>query len=138
MNSIDIKTITIAEALPIRHRVLWPNKSISFCSVEGDDTASHYGAFIDKRLVCVASIYINNNEARLRKFATLPQYQGQRIGSRVIEHILSDLKCSDVNYFWCDARKTALSFYQRFGLCSHGEPFQKSGISYLRMSISLR
>ncbi|REG86956.1 GNAT family N-acetyltransferase [Marinomonas pollencensis] len=131
-----IQQVTTEEVLPIRHQVLWPDKLPSFCEVEGDDSATHYGAFIGDTLVCVASVYRNGHEARLRKFATLPEYQGRGIGSQVIEYLVDDLKFAKVNYFWCDARATARSFYQKYGLCVEGEEFQKSGISYFKMSVS--
>ncbi len=133
---MNIQKVTAAEVLPIRHRVLWPDKPPSFCEVEGDECATHYGAFIGDKLVCVASVYKNAHEARLRKFATLPDYQGQGIGSKVIEHLVRDLKLAQVSYFWCDARTSALSFYQRFGLDVEGSEFQKSGVSYFKMSVS--
>lgn len=133
---MDIRKVTTAEVLPIRHLVLWPDKSPSFCEVEGDSSAIHYGAFVDGKLVCVASVYINGHEARLRKFATLHEYQGQGIGSKVIEQVVRELKLASATYFWCDARTSALSFYQKFGLCAEGEEFQKSGVSYFKMSVS--
>lgn len=133
---MDIRKVTTAEALPIRHLVLWPNKSPSFCEVEGDESATHYGAFIGGILVCVASVYNNGHEARLRKFATLSEYQGKGIGTKVIEKLVRDLKRENVSYFWCDARTSALSFYQKFGLCVEGEEFYKSNVAYFKMSVS--
>jgi ribosomal protein S18 acetylase RimI-like enzyme len=133
---MDIRKVTTTEVLPIRHLVLWPNKSLSFCEVEEDSSATHYGAFVDGNLICVASIYINGHEARLRKFATMPEYQGQGIGSKVIQKVVCDLKLANVNYFWCDARTSALPFYEKFGLRVEGEEFQKSDVSYFKMSVS--
>ncbi len=136
-----IKTIAWQDALPIRHTVLWPDKAIEFCKVEGDEHANHYGAFVDQTLVCVASIYIKEScdgrTARLRKFATLPQYQGQGVGSKVIEHAITKLKAEQVLRFWCDARTSALGFYQRFGLEVEGDEFDKSGVKYFKMSVEL-
>ncbi|MGF1887175.1 GNAT family N-acetyltransferase [Photobacterium profundum] len=132
---MNIQQVTWEEALPLRHRVLWPNKSVSFCKVKGDESATHYGAFINGELVCVASVYIDGNEARLRKFATLHEHQGKGIGSKIIEYIVLNLKCLNVRYFWCDARTTALGFYQKFGLEVEGCEFDKSGVSYYKMSV---
>lgn len=136
LKNMDIRKVTTAAVLPIRHIVLWPDKSLSFCEVEGDDSAIHYGAFIGGKLVSVASVYNNGSEARLRKFATLPEYQGQGIGTEVIQRLVCDLKSENVSYFWCDARTSALSFYQKFGLCVEGEEFKKSNVAYYKMSVS--
>ncbi|WP_215408103.1 GNAT family N-acetyltransferase [Vibrio gigantis] len=132
---MEIKQISATEVLAVRHQVLWPDKPMSFCRVPDDDQATHYGAFVGEMLVCVASIYIQGHEARLRKFATLPEFQGQGIGSNVIEHSISNLKDLNIRYFWCDARTTALGFYQKFGMAAEGSEFEKSGVRYYKMSV---
>jgi len=133
---MEIRKVSTADVLPIRHCVLWPNKPPSFCEVERDDTAIHYGAFVNQKLVCVASVYLTAHKARLRKFATLPQYQGQGIGTKIIKHLMHDLKQQDVRYFWCDARTSAHTFYHKFGLVIEGEAFTKSNVTYFKMSVS--
>lgn len=134
-----LKQITLNDALPIRHKVLWPDKPVDFCRVEGDDDAVHYGAFVNNRLVCTASLYPDNpepNQARLRKFATLPEYQGQGIGSRMIAHLIEKLKSMGMTYLWFDARVTAIDFYKRFGFFVISDPFDKSGLPYVKMGMS--
>jgi len=48
----------------------------------------HFGAFVNDELVCVASVYIKSDKARLRTFATKIDYQGQGIGSQMLKFIL--------------------------------------------------
>ena len=132
-----IKAIHWEDALPIRHAVLWPNKPPSFCKIEDDETANHYGVFIENKLVCVASVYIQQQTARLRKFATLSDFQGKGIGSYMLAYLIETLKILDLEVFWCDARETALPFYQRFGLEKQGSRFEKSGIPYYKMTMKL-
>lgn len=134
---MKICTIRWDEALPIRHKVLWPNKPVSFCKVQGDEEARHYGVYIDEKLVCVASVFSDMNIARLRKFATLPSYQGRGIGSQLINFIFNELKKDGVEVFWCDARKTAAGFYQKFGMKQQGGEFIKSGVLYYKMEVKL-
>jgi predicted GNAT family N-acyltransferase len=134
---MDIRRITWNKALPIRHKVLWPNKPLLFCKVDGDETAMHYGVYLNEKLVCVASIYMESRVARLRKFATLIELQGQGIGSKLITHILNELKEDSAEYFWCDARKTAVNFYQKFGMERQGAEFNKSGELYFKMAVSI-
>ncbi|MEZ8312345.1 GNAT family N-acetyltransferase [Vibrio splendidus] len=132
---MEIKQLSAIEVLPVRHQVLWPDQPMSFCMVPDDEQATHYGAFVGEQLVCVASIYIQGHEARLRKFATLHDFRGQGIGSNVIDHVISSLKDLNIQYFWCDARTTALSFYQKFGMAVEGSGFEKSGVAYYKMSV---
>ena len=134
---MEIKQLSWQQVLPIRHNVLWPDKAPLFCKVEGDDTAYHYGYFIAEELVCVASLFIDDDNvstsARLRKFATLEQYQGQGIGTQLIKHVINELKSLNVKYLWCDARITAIGFYQQFNMVEQGNQFQKSGVRYIQM-----
>jgi ribosomal protein S18 acetylase RimI-like enzyme len=134
---MDIRNIMWNEALPIRHKVLWPNKPLLFCKVAGDEAASHYGVYFNDKLVSVASIYIKDRVARLRKFATLTEFQGRGIGSSLIAHIMKELGTHGIEVFWCDARKTAISFYKKLGMKQHGAEFNKSGVSYFKMEVSL-
>ena len=133
----SIRLIDWQDTMPLRHKVLWPEKPIAFCKVEDDETATHYGYFIDNKLVCVASIFIDGASARLRKFATLPEYQGQGIGTQVIQQALKDLETKAVNYFWCDARESAAGFYEKFGMRPQGERFYKGDIPYFEMGVDL-
>jgi GNAT superfamily N-acetyltransferase len=135
---LDIRRISWEDAIPVRHQVLWPDHPPEFCYVEGDRTALHYGVFVNSTLlVSVASIYICEDKARLRKFATLQNYQGQGIGSALLEYALANLKQEDIKYFWCDARESAVNFYKRFKLQVEGDRFYKTDIPYYKMSCNL-
>lgn len=134
---MEIRNICWQQTIPLRQSVLWPTKPAEFCHVEGDDDALHFGAFIDDELVCVASVYVESNKARLRKFATNSNYQGLGIGSKVLTSILCHLKKTEATTFWCDARESAVSFYQRFGMEQYGERFYKGEIAYFKMEVAL-
>lgn len=110
--------------------MLWPNKDLEFCYVEGDADALHFGAFIDNEIICVASIYVDGTHARLRKFATIQKYQNNGVGSKVLNFILDTLRKMEITYFWCDARKSTINFYRYFGLKPEGLEFYKSDIPY--------
>ena len=134
---MDIRQIDWKETIPIRHEVLWPNKEPEFCHVEGDADALHYGAYVESKLVSVASVYLDGSSARLRKFATLPTYQGKGIGSRLLSHILTEITKYNVTSFWCDAREMAIPFYERYGMQREGERFYKEDVPYFVMRVEL-
>jgi ribosomal protein S18 acetylase RimI-like enzyme len=134
---MEISAISWEQTIPLRHSVLWPNKPTEFCHIDGDAEALHFGAFIDGILVCVASVYLTLNKARLRKFATDIRYQGQGIGSKMLAHIIESLKSNQVEYFWCDARASALDFYKRFGMFTCSERFYKADVAYNKMEVAL-
>jgi predicted GNAT family N-acyltransferase len=137
LNRMDIRNISWEQTIPLRHTVLWPNKSAEYCHVEGDQGAFHFGAFINDKLVCVASVYLQSNKARLRKFATDTHYQNQGVGSKMLKHIVQSLQDTEARFFWCDARESALGFYKRFGMEASGERFYKGEVPYFTMEVPL-
>jgi len=136
---VQIVTLTWQQTLPIRHQVLWPSEPPEYCKVEGDETALHVGVMIEGELVCVASVYseVASNAARLRKFATLPAYQGKGIGTHLIHHLIDELTKQGIIYFWFDARASALSFYQRLGFQTSSELFYKNKVPFYKMHQNL-
>jgi len=134
---MKIRVISWQQTIPLRQSVLWPSKSPEYCYIEGDDEGLHFGAFINEELVCVASVYLTLNKARLRKFATDANYQQQGIGSKMLTHIILSLKDRQVGYLWCDARESATNFYKRFGMSACSERFYKADVSYLKMEVAL-
>jgi len=98
--------------LPLRHKVLWPEKPIDFCQVKGDESAWHF-AVIDSdenegraTPISVASIYFDKtspSKVRLRKFATVGHLQGKGIGSLLLKHIINVLRDNKVEILWLDA-----------------------------------
>lgn len=135
---MEIKNLNWKDTLDIRHRVLWPNKSKTFCFVEGDKHANHYGAFVKGSLIGVASTYKNDDSVRLRKFAADNNFQGKGLGSQLLTYIIETERSNGLLKFWCDARTSAVNFYEQFELSKEGDVFYKSGVSYYKMSLNLQ
>lgn len=134
---MEIRRITAEDTLPLRHKVLWPGKPVDFCRLPGDDEGLHYGLFLEEKLVSVASVFIEEKSARLRKFATESSFQCRGLGSAMVEHIIIELKMLGIRRFWCDARVSAAGFYRRFSMEQEGEIFQKKGLDYVVMALNL-
>jgi len=136
--NMEIRSISWQQTIPLRHSVLWPSKPPEFCHVDGDIDALHFGAYINEVLVCVASVYLTLNKARLRKFATDTRYQNQGIGSSMLTYIIQSLKSSAAECFWCDARESAVGFYSRFNMRKCSERFYKADLPYYKMEVALQ
>lgn len=134
---ISIEQISWQQTIGLRHAVLWPAKPPEFCHVEDDETGTHFGVFYDARLICVASLFRTQDSIRLRKFATDQDYQGKGVGSELLTHMLSYAKLEGATLFWCDARESAIPFYNRFGFEPEGERFYKGVVPYFKLSVSL-
>lgn len=127
----------VDEVLPVRHAVLWPEQSLDFSRVADDAQGLHFAARMDDAVVAVASLFIQDGRARLRKFATLPAWQGQGVGSALLRHLLGVAREAGCAGFWCDARQSAAPFYARFGLRPEGEPWLREGVLFVRMGCAI-
>jgi GNAT superfamily N-acetyltransferase len=134
---MDIRRIPWQATLPLRQRVLWPQASLAALQLADDEAGLHFGAFAGDELICVASLFIRDGEARLRKFATATPHQGRGLGSAMLRHLIEEARQAGCHALWCDARESALAFYRRFGLHEEGPRFHKEGLPYFRMRISL-
>lgn len=157
---ITVRPISAAETYALRHTVLWPNKPVSYVQLPDDEAGQHFGAFIDPEndgddkdkddnkikdnggsaeLVSIISLFIDEEcgEARFRKFATAPAWQGKGVGSALLAYTIEAAVRKGATSIWCDARQSALAFYQRFGMSGEGEAFFKGEVPYLRMSRAL-
>lgn len=132
-----IKEITSEETLAIRHKVMWPNKSKDYVRIPNDSTGSHYGLFLNDKLISVISLFINDNSAQFRKFATLTDYQGNGFGSVLLRKVIEIVKHDKVPKLWCNARIDKSEFYTKFGLKYTDIQFQRSGIDYVIMEKTL-
>ncbi len=134
---MDIRRISASETLPIRHQVLWPNLPIEDCILSDDNDGHHFGGFIEKKLICVASVFESENNLRLRKFAVIPKAQGKGCGTQMLQHICSATYNKSVYYLWLDARISTIPFYKRLKFEEIGSRFYKRDELYIKMQRAL-
>ena len=85
---VVIKKASLEEILPIRHKVLWPDKPFEFVKVDGDEEGIHFGLYEDSKLVTVISLFAEGINLRFRKFATLRKYQNRGLGKLMILKVI--------------------------------------------------
>ncbi|MBO0939043.1 GNAT family N-acetyltransferase [Fibrella sp. HMF5335] len=125
-----IAPITADDTLALRQSVLWPDKPIEAVRLPNDGEGHHIGAFVDGQLIAVISLFVEGERAQFRKFATHPNFQGQGIGSLLLNHVIDKAKQLNANRLCCDARLIAASFYARRGMQPLGDVFYKGPIPY--------
>lgn len=127
---IDIKPISAQETYEIRKEIL--RRNINLTEKIDDDfseTSFHLGAYVNNKLVSVATFMQHNNENftgkqyRLRGMATLDAYQKKGLGKMLIFEGVKKLKKIGVETLWCNARTSALQFYQKLGFKTIGTEF---------------
>lgn len=128
-----IKVIDYKETWPIRQKVMWPDHPIEFSILENDPKGLHFGYYEDQKLIAVISLFIENDRAQFRKFATLQEYQGQGIGSQLLSYLIAYARENMVKTLWCNARQNKTTFYEKFGLIKTDKTFMKANQAYVIM-----
>lgn len=144
---MEVLRIKAIDTYPIRHKMLRPNGTVEDCMFQGDndELTFHLGAFVDKKLVSVASFYFEKHPAfsdtyqyRLRGMATLSEYQGRGLSSALLRTAFPVIKQNQCTLLWCNAREKALGFYTKVGFSPSGELFNIQNIGkHMLMSIKI-
>jgi GNAT superfamily N-acetyltransferase len=132
----DIRPIAAAETHWLRHTLLRPHQAPDELVYPGDDAPDslHVGAFLDEKLVGIASIsrqpFPGAPERpawQLRGMAVLPEVQRQGHGAALLRACLEHIAIQGGEIFWCNGRVTAIPFYQAAGFQVWGEEFVVPG-----------
>ena len=144
---MEVLRIKAIDTYAIRHKMLRPSGTVEDCMFQGDhdELTFHLGAFVDKKLVSVASFYFEKHPAfseayqyRLRGMATLPEYQGQGYSSALLRTAFPVIKQNQCSLLWCNAREKALGFYKKVGFNATGELFSIPNIGkHMLMSVHI-
>lgn len=119
-----IKFIPVEETLLMRNEILREGKlSLDECRFPSDllPGAFHLGYYQHRELACIASFHpqtygdFGGAGFQLRGMATTEKYRGKGIGNQLLNFAIVYLKGQKANYLWCNARETALRFYQNVG-----------------------
>jgi phosphoribosylformimino-5-aminoimidazole carboxamide ribotide isomerase len=114
----------------IRREVLYPERTLDGIKLADDDAGSHWGVFINEEAVSVISLFESGDVSRFRKFATLLHEQNKGYGSLLLGHIMAQAQGKVI---WCNARTSALSLYERFGMRPVGPTWEDQGYTYIKM-----
>jgi len=119
---ITCRRVAVAEILPLRHRILRAGLPAETARFEGDDepgTRHYAAAAADGPLVCLTlmpSAWEGRPAWQLRGMATDAAMQGKGLGRRLLEAAVAEARRDEPErIFWCNARTTAVGFYERLG-----------------------
>lgn len=131
--SLEIKSISPQETLPLRQRVLKPFATLQECAYDEDSKSStfHYGLFVDKKLQAIATFiqeshpeFNYQHSYRLRGMAVNHELQGQGLGQQLLHYGISALQEKGCDFLWFNAREVAFTFYKKLGCIEHGPLFE--------------
>ncbi len=114
----------------LRQQVLYPTLKLYEMELDEDNDGIHFGAFTDKALVGIISLFQQGTLFQFRKLAVLPDVQKMGIGSSLLNYIETYAAAEGGVTLWCNARISAIGFYLKAGYKHTGKLFSKNGIDY--------
>lgn len=134
---LKIEKISAEQTHPLRQSILRPHQPLNEMAYPFDqeEGSCHFGAFIEKQLVGIASIYPESKDGeihqgywRLRGMAVDSSLQGKGVGRQLVEACLNYAQGKNAKSVWCNARTSAVGFYLSLGFRQVGEEFEIKGI----------
>ena len=138
MPKIDILKINAEDTWHIRHRVMWPNMPFDFVKLDSDFKGVHFGLFKDGKLISIVSLFIENNQAQFRKFATEISEQGKGYGTMLLTYLMDEVENLNLEKVWCNARIDKTDYYKQFGLHKTDNKYTKAGIDFVILEKDLQ
>lgn len=135
----------LATVRQLRDSVLRPGAPAGGSAYPGDNAPStlHIGAYLAGELVAAATTCQEPPPGtstpfawRVRGMATLPEYRGCGLASKLLAQCLAHARAHGGKAVWCSSRVATVAFYQRHGFVPVGGPFflpQFSGQAYIHM-----
>ncbi|MDQ1255876.1 MAG: hypothetical protein QG656_470 [Candidatus Hydrogenedentes bacterium] len=118
---MEFRFATIGEILPLREAVIIAGTGREPYFPGDDDPATrHVGVFENGRCIGCATFLRKDHEGRparqLRGMATEPAWQRQGIGRQLLAFAEAQFAAEgDIALLWCNARLTAVPFYEKAG-----------------------
>ena len=129
--NLELRQATLDEIFALRWEILRPNRPRAAAEFPGDDapTTRHFAALENGCVVgCLtfhASKWENQPAWQLRGMAVAPKRQRQGVGGKLLEFSEQAMRnTSPVRHLWCNARQTAIQFYERQGWQIASEEFE--------------
>ncbi|MCS3556308.1 MULTISPECIES: GNAT family N-acetyltransferase [Sphingobacterium] len=138
IDSLYIEQVIATRTWKLRQQVLYPEGSLKDVMIDADFDGTHFAATIAGELIGVISVFkIEEGHYQFRKFAVLPQFQGNGIGTALFKSVVDFCRLWNGVSLFCDARIAAVPFYEKLGMHIKGEHFFKKELEYVRMEIGL-
>ena len=120
----------------IRQLAMYPESEITDMELAEDWDGMHFGLYYQYELTGVVSLFIDGTTAQFRKMAVLPNDQGKGYGLQLLQYLADYCKSQDIKNLWCNARVSAIGFYQKLGFAIAGQPYERNQISYVKMELT--
>lgn len=130
---VEVEQARLEEVIDLRHTVLRSNQPRSSCYYTEDSYTHtiHFAAHLKDEIIGCASVYKEKHPDfslkqswRLRGMAVLETFQGQTIGTHMLETCINHAINMKGDVIWCNARIDAVKFYKQSGFKIIGDEFE--------------
>ncbi|MDQ8005594.1 MAG: GNAT family N-acetyltransferase [Pedobacter sp.] len=135
-NNPVVEQIFPALTWRIRQLAMYPEKEITDMELPEDWDGMHFGLYYQYELTGVVSLFIDGTTAQFRKMAVLPNDQGNGFGLQLLQYLVDYCQSQGIEKLWCNARVSAIGFYQKLGFATASEPYERNQISYIKMELT--
>ena len=140
---VEIRLIRWQDTIFLRHKVLWP-EALHKCYLEEDSYSFHFGMFLKRELVAVASVIPDGDRFFLRMFSVKHLHQRKGLGRKLFKFIVDYLENNDNHdeeklriILWGISRVGAEEFYEKLGFKREGGVYEKDGHKKYRLKLYL-
>lgn len=126
------------EILPLRAKILRPNQSVESAHFDRDlePNTLHFSCAVAGEVLCVLTFLPNAcpvidlaKPYQLRGMATDTSAHGKGYGAKLLNFACRHLQANHLaSEVWCNARESAIGFYEKLGFQSVGDYFDIAGI----------
>ena len=130
---VGVDQARLEEVIDLRHIVLRNNQPRSSCYYPEDSYKHtiHFAAHLEDKIIGCASVYKEKHPDfslkqswRIRGMAVLEEFQGQAIGTHMLETCINHAINMKGDVIWCNARIDAVKFYKQSGFKIIGDEFE--------------
>lgn len=121
------------QALEIRKKVFIQEQKVSRgLEVENEEEATYYLLLVDDEPVGTGRWRKTTQGIKLERFAVLPEYRNQNLGTLILQKVLKDLR-EKTEKVYLHSQLKAVPYYERQGFKKRGEMFVEANIRHYKM-----
>ena len=138
-DKISIKKINLRTLRKFRNQELYYRLPKKLSKYEGDllRKTRHFALFKDNKVISAITLIESKESIKTLQFRgmfTRKEFLRKGYGKKLIEFVIKDSKKKKYKILWCNSRKSAISFYKKFGFSPKGSFFL---VQYLGLHMKL-
>jgi predicted GNAT family N-acyltransferase len=102
--------------------------------LQAESTFYHYGIFDEDTIIaCVVAVPDTGSLVQIRQMAVARDHRSKGVGTHLMQYIEESLLKKGFSNFFLNARREAVSFYQKLGYRTIGDEFLEVSIPHRKM-----